>query len=352
MGFSTLTASVSKKMQYNTKQTKTETPQKIEKQKQYPPSGNATRRQFKKEFNFISKIVKAATVIQHDVKINDLLKKSTVQHTHRDRGYEKKCVHRINKLDANRDTDLQIVKHIDTNGVPLVFVLKDAMEKDFPTKVSILVEDLINSYPFKSCADKGRHQEPAPIDKKSGVIHAFYWHGIGQDKVQQARISREGLCYGNSTAYQKLKKFENLMISVLKKAAPLLAVIDPIGFEYQRKVFEYAEADKEDVIKYSYSPWLGMVIGANLITNAHHDNRDLKMGWAALLCWGEFNGADFIIPELNLKIKYQPGTIILLRSFALEHFITKWDGNCRYFTIFTTHQSVADEMERKMKARE
>ena len=51
-----------------------------------------------------------------------------------------------------------------------------------------------------------------------------------------------------------------------------------------------------------------------------------------VLCYGEFEGS-FEVKELGVRIRFQPGDILLLHGAALQHKAGKWTGNGHFVIV-------------------
>jgi hypothetical protein len=80
----------------------------------------------------------------------------------------------------------------------------------------------------------------------------------------------------------------------------------------------------------------------NLWTRPHRDTNDWKEGWAWIVPFGDFSGGDFCVTELRRRIPFPAGAVLGLRGGALEHWTTRWTGNCRYSLVHTFHEYVRD----------
>jgi hypothetical protein len=60
--------------------------------------------------------------------------------------------------------------------------------------------------------------------------------------------------------------------------------------------------------------------------------------------WGE----EFVVPQLGLKFRHQPGDVIFIRGHQLCHFIAPWeqvgDNGERFCITHFTHQSLIDSV--------
>jgi hypothetical protein len=50
-------------------------------------------------------------------------------------------------------------------------------------------------------------------------------------------------------------------------------------------------------------------------------------------------GGNLCVPQLGLKVTYQPGACAIIRGTALDHLVTDYTGT-RFFLIGTNHESV------------
>jgi hypothetical protein len=86
--------------------------------------------------------------------------------------------------------------------------------------------------------------------------------------------------------------------------------------------------------------FVGLHLLVNILTTIHRDVKDPPEGWVAMLVFGNFKRGNLCIPDLGLKLLYQAGDIVFMRSWALKHFITEYKGDGRYVILFTTTYSI------------
>lgn len=107
--------------------------------------------------------------------------------------------------------------------------------------------------------------------------------------------------------------------------------------------------------------------GVNGYTQRHKDKNDVAGGLAGLCTFGRYTGkylclyqmapnlsmltqatgGNLCIPQLNLKVPYQPGACALIRGTGLDHLVADYTGP-RYFLIGTNHESVKRNAWRKL----
>jgi len=137
----------------------------------------------------------------------------------------------------------------------------------------------------------------------------------------------------------------NLWASSIRINA-ILKNIDPRQYEalqaLRKAVHQkYAFAQALD----SIDPLLfeGRAIMWNRQTRLHGDTTDPIRAWVALFVLGKFQKGFLFFPRLNLRLSYEPGTIVYLRGHILPHEVEAWVGGQRVSVVHFTHQSVWDE---------
>jgi len=90
--------------------------------------------------------------------------------------------------------------------------------------------------------------------------------------------------------------------------------------------------------------WEGRAFQFNRQTPLHPDSTDPPQCWVALVTLGNFQGGELFLPRLNLRMSYQPGTIILLRGHILPHEVEDFSGGQRISIAHFTHESLWQEL--------
>ncbi|KAK7942513.1 uncharacterized protein PG986_011626 [Apiospora aurea] len=88
-------------------------------------------------------------------------------------------------------------------------------------------------------------------------------------------------------------------------------------------------------------------LGINGHTQRHMDQGDIKGGLAGLLTVGDYSGGNLCLPQLNLKLPYQSGSVALIRGSGLEHLVTDFAGP-RFFIVGTNHETARKYALRKL----
>jgi hypothetical protein len=126
----------------------------------------------------------------------------------------------------------------------------------------------------------------------------------------------------------------------------VLELLDPLQFQALQNLrkavhAKYAFARALD----SIDPLLfeGRAIMWNRQTPLHGDYTDPVRAWVALIVLGDFTKGHLFVPRLNLRLSYEPGTIVYIRGHILPHEVEAWEGGQRVSIVHFTHQSVWDE---------
>jgi hypothetical protein len=89
----------------------------------------------------------------------------------------------------------------------------------------------------------------------------------------------------------------------------------------------------------------GRAIMWNRRTANHADSTDPVTAWVTLIVLGEFTKGDLYIKRLNLRLFYEPGTIIIIRGHILPHEVEIWEGGQRVSIVHFTHESFGRNLE-------
>ena len=89
----------------------------------------------------------------------------------------------------------------------------------------------------------------------------------------------------------------------------------------------------EDKIAEVARSWPVAVSGISVISNrasvCHMDLNGHKEWYDFLLTAGTYNECWFRLPDLDLKLKYLPGTVVALNGRILKHEVVEWKGGDR-----------------------
>jgi hypothetical protein len=114
--------------------------------------------------------------------------------------------------------------------------------------------------------------------------------------------------------------------------------IDPPKYKaYREHVDKMVEADTGlGAFKYTNNmSFLGIACLRNIQSHNHKDAGDAAMrhSWAGMTCVGDFKGGELCFPDLDVKLRYLPGDIILFRASILQHFVRTTSKIFRLFHI-------------------
>ena len=131
------------------------------------------------------------------------------------------------------------------------------------------------------------------------------------------------------------------IIDIADKISVLLAAVDPDTWKEYREVYVKMASYRMYSYLRDWDPsniqcFVGHYILVNVLTTIHRDLKDPKEGWVAMLVLGNFAGGNLCLPEMNVALPYQPGDVVFIRSWALQHFIRRYQGIERYVIVFST----------------
>ncbi|KAJ3151151.1 hypothetical protein HDU86_006141 [Geranomyces michiganensis] len=184
---------------------------------------------------------------------------------------------------------------VDANGIPLYAYLNSVLFPGDHDRLMAAMEALFADYPPKLPTTDGRHLSPA--------------------------------------------------LQLVSFAVNVLFVeLDPRIAEKYRNACKASEPGLQDV--WAGNPYQVLFAMIVLIINEyvlkHRDLRDAKDGRCAVVCLGTFDDGEFCLPDLKIRIPFQPCDILFIRSFALEHMVRKWSNGNRYMIVFKMHEGIID----------
>lgn len=77
----------------------------------------------------------------------------------------------------------------------------------------------------------------------------------------------------------------------------------------------------------------------NIQRDVHVDRQDPPLSWAADLALGQHKGGHLFLPQLGLRIRFEPGDMIMFRGRMLRHGVENWTGGQRISMPHFTHSS-------------
>lgn len=147
------------------------------------------------------------------------------------------------------------------------------------------------------------------------LVHAWHQQGHPNDPMTHSRdMAGRGTCKGQmavSRYFQGSRSVALYLSECFKVAFP------NYYFQYQA-AFEAGAWTTEDP-----GPWLGRAIVWKLPVETHVDGLD--DGPTAIFNCGRYRGGELYLPDLKVKLEYDPGTLVILLSGQLYHRVGEWE---------------------------
>ncbi|KDQ61846.1 hypothetical protein JAAARDRAFT_45327 [Jaapia argillacea MUCL 33604] len=182
---------------------------------------------------------------------------------------------------------------------------------------------------------QGRNTSSSYVRRKGELAGVFKlvtgWHAVGHPNLNSVC----GMCDN----LQELSVTSSRINSLIEQVDPSYYAQLQILQSRILKKYPYARALN------AIDPLLmeGRAIMFNRRTPLHADHADPHGSWAVLFVTGIFTVGYLFIPQLNLRLRYRPGDVVLLRGRELPHEVEAWVGGQRISIAHFTHQSVWDE---------
>ena len=165
------------------------------------------------------------------------------------------------------------------------------------------------------------------------------WHATGQTHLEPGLSADEVKTARRATAVQE---WYPAFAPVLQAIGRIFQEVDPWAYHVYRANYQYWAARWEFMKRQYVSSrccFLSTAILINQHVLPHRDGGDMVNGWVAMTVFGDFEGGYLCLPDLNSRIPFQPGDVVIFRSALLEHYVTRFKGQ-RYSCVFFTKATV------------
>lgn len=146
------------------------------------------------------------------------------------------------------------------------------------------------------------------------------------------------------TAFSATCKLYKELTSLSRRVNAALKIADPTfhkQLDELRKQVEAHEAAADALNKIDPLLFEGREIIFNRHSDYYHrDSQDPQLGYVALYAAGDFKGGLLDIPDLKLKVRLEPGDLVLFRGRVLRHKIGRWNKGQRISIPHFTHTSL------------
>jgi hypothetical protein len=245
----------------------------------------------------------------------------------------------------------------DSEGHGLVFFIKNAL--DIPWVKGTNLSEVV-SHAITQLTDTYKPPSPSPTDYRHKefqkdavgcvVFHFALWVAKGQENAKnpkhptphQAVLSRDVMAASYKT--QAVLDFFINLAQVLQSIGIFYEAIDLDAYARYRMNWQYfVQKTPLRLLDVSYRQcFLGMALLKGVKVGIHTDKGNVREGWVAMICSGDFEGGELCVPGLDLKLGHKPGDIIFLLSSLLEHFVSDFTGN-RSSMVFFSHEKLMDK---------
>ena len=168
------------------------------------------------------------------------------------------------------------------------------------------------------------------------------WHATGQTLVPPGLAADEVRTAKRATAVQE---WYPAFAPVIQAIGRIFQEVDPWAYHVYRANFHHW-ASKWEFMKGHYISarccFLSMAVLVNQQVLPHRDGGDVEDGWVIMTVFGDFEGGYLCLPDLGVRVPFQPNDVVIFRSALLEHYITAFKGQ-RYSAVFFTKATVVAE---------
>ncbi|GLB45874.1 hypothetical protein LshimejAT787_3500020 [Lyophyllum shimeji] len=153
-----------------------------------------------------------------------------------------------------------------------------------------------------------------PVLERVGVTHLV--HGWEQ-QGHPGNFAVSTDIVRNANAAQTVEWYFQATQSMARRLAAMFKVAFPDYYQKYRRAFNAGVWTRSDP-----GPWLGRAIVWKLDVYMHRDGLD--GGPTATFPMGAYQGGEFYLPDLRLKLTYRPGDVVISLSGLLYHAVGPW----------------------------
>lgn len=127
----------------------------------------------------------------------------------------------------------------------------------------------------------------------------------------------------------------------------LLEEVDKAQYDSLKLIWETLKAGRpwvEAMSTYDCQVIGGRAIIFNRRSGRHRDKGDAPLAWAFLIVLGDFVNGNMVFEDVNLKTRYLPGDVVLMRGNVLWHEVERYMGLERICMVLFSHGSIANEL--------
>jgi hypothetical protein len=205
-------------------------------------------------------------------------------------------------------------------------------------QITEAVNNLTEEYPPPRPKEKDSrhisHAQECKKHKKYGVYHFCFWKQQGHSNGKPT-LSADIL--KGATIFEAVSEFHRKVAPLIQTISRLFEPLDP-GL-YQRYREDYTtwlhKSTLGAIHTCNRTCFLGMALLINLRVEPHKDKQDVKEGWVAMTCIGNFTGGNLVLPALGVQLQHEAGDVIFFRSAVLEHWVAPFKGERTAFVFFT-----------------
>jgi len=169
------------------------------------------------------------------------------------------------------------------------------------------------------------------------------WHAQGQTHSAPSLSMDQ---FKSSARVQGTFEFYPEFAPIFQAMGRIYQEIDPWAYLVYRNNYDYWASERyymNEVMKVSgRCCFLSTALLINQHVLPHKDGNDIPGGWVGMTVFGSFTGGFLCLPDLNIKVPFQPGDVVYFRSAVLEHYVTDFVGQ-RYSCVLFTKASVHDK---------
>ena len=136
---------------------------------------------------------------------------------------------------------------------------------------------------------------------------------------------------------------------VLHRLNHLLALVHPALYKSLELCQAAVHQSSRDEDRYVCELWESLFHGIAIISNgstrAHRDTKGHLPWYDMLVSIGSVDSLTLNVPELNLKLRYDPRTVVVIAGHVLSHSVERWEAGERACWAFFLRKNILDRFD-------
>ena len=206
---------------------------------------------------------------------------------------------------------------------------RQEVHEELDKRIQTSLHDLLKDYPVpqpkQTDVRHSKHNEKSTGYTDYGLYHLCCWKAQGHS--QEPPVLSEDIIADGHTL-NSVWNFCKTMTPITPIISLLFGAIDRDSWTQYHTNYNCILQDTalKAIHTSGRACFLGLSVVVNMALGPHKDSNDVKDGWVAMICTGNFTGGNLVLPALEAQLEHTPGDVVFFRSTVLEHYLAAFEG--------------------------